>query len=378
MSTPFGIYVHTPWCRSRCPYCAFNVYLSNSSDYKGWIRAVQESWRGESEHFSGEAHSLYFGGGTPSLAPVSAIRSVIKTMPLAPGAEVTLETNPGTIDADGLRGMVDAGVNRLSLGIQTFDRRHAKRLGRGHTVQQAHELLGQAHELGFSSWSMDLMFALPEQTAEELAFDLERLLEHNPPHVSLYGLSIEPDTPFAVAEKAGALTTPPSDDWRRMYDTIVGTLEGAGWERYEVSNFARPGHRGVHNEAVWRGGHYAGLGPGAHGFRPCGTRTVGPSDLSEWLDAPNPQLSHPSKHEAAIDRILSTLRHSSGLNLDALMQDTGFEVAPDTLHRLRSTQCIRDEGSSICLTHSSFPMADGIVRRIIEGLVPAQVPSRTT
>jgi len=354
------------------------VYLSNSSDYKGWIRAITESWRAESAHFSGEAHSLYFGGGTPSLAPASAIRSVIEIMPLAHDAEITLETNPGTIDADGLRGMVDAGVNRLSLGIQTFDRRHAKRLGRGHTVQQAQELLRQANKLGFSSWSMDLMFALPEQTEADLAADLNRLLEHNPPHVSLYGLSIEPNTPFAAAEQNGALATPPPDEWRRMYDTIVDTLEGAGWERYEVSNFARPGHRAIHNEAVWRGGHYAGLGPGAHGFRPCGTRTVGPADLTEWLNAPYPQLSHPTQHEAAIDRVLSTLRHAEGLNLEALVRDTGFGVAPDTLHRLRSTQCIRDEGSRICLMHSSFPMADGIVRRIIDGLVPAQIEAQAT
>jgi oxygen-independent coproporphyrinogen-3 oxidase len=368
MNFDFGIYVHTPWCRTRCPYCAFNVFLNSNADYEGWHDAVVKAWMDLSTAVPGSAHSLYFGGGTPSLAPPGVIKSLISTLPLQQSAEVTLEANPGTISRSGLEDLREAGVNRLSLGIQTFEPRHAKRLGRGHNVQQARDLVGEVHAIGFDSWSVDLMFALPGQTLAELKTDVDTLLELEPPHVSLYGLTIEPGTPFAAVHSKGEITLPPSELWRAMYDHIVSTLESAGLERYEVSNFALPGHRGRHNESTWRGGHYVGLGPGAHGFLPDGRRTMGVRDVSEWMADPHPAASLPSEHEAAIDLILSTMRHIDGVQTSALRARSGHGIDQTTLSALEQAGLICRTNDRLQLTTAAFPVADGIVRRLCEGL----------
>ena len=197
------------------------------------------AWSTMQERFGGKAHSLYFGGGTPSLAPPATIQQIIDALPLEPGAEITLEANPGTIDSEGLKAMRIAGVNRLSIGVQTFNKAHARTLGRGHTIDQARSLLRSANDIGFDSWSMDLMFSLPDQTESDLNADLDELLSIGPPHVSIYGLSIEPSTPFHKAFEAGKLDLPQAELWRRMYDTIVHRLDHSGLGRYEVSNFAK-------------------------------------------------------------------------------------------------------------------------------------------
>jgi putative oxygen-independent coproporphyrinogen III oxidase len=368
MSTGFGIYVHTPWCRTRCPYCAFNVFLSDTADYDRWKQGALAAWSAVSDKFPGGAHSLYFGGGTPSLAPPDVLGALIDELPLQPNAEVTLEANPGSVDSAGLRAFHDVGINRLSIGVQTFDPNHARKLGRGHTVNQAQSLLSDAHTLGFDSWSMDLMFALSEQSETELNRDLDILMGIAPPHVSLYGLSIEPGTPFERAQKAGTLHLPETDSWRRMYDRIVSVLEHGGLERYEVSNFAQQGHRGVHNEHVWRGGHYAGLGPGAHGFLPDGTRTLGHSSLEDWFDNPVAQESVPSALDAAVDYILSTLRHAAGTDRTVLRARSGYDLSDDDVQAFINQEMIVSFDDHIALIPSAFPVADGIIRKLIRGL----------
>jgi oxygen-independent coproporphyrinogen-3 oxidase len=368
MSAGFGIYVHTPWCRTRCPYCAFNVFLSESADYERWKKGILTGWKAIRDRLPGAAHSLYFGGGTPSLAPPQMIGELIKALPLENNAEVTLEANPGSIEISGLSELRDVGVNRLSLGVQTFDHNHARRLGRGHTVKQAQALLRHAHTLGFDSWSMDLMFALPDQTVPEVHHDLEMLLDFAPPHVSLYGLSIEPETPFAQAQETGTLHLPEPDTWRTMYDHIVRTLEQDGLERYEVSNFARQGHRAVHNEHVWRGGHYAGLGPGAHGFLPDGTRTLGHPTLENWFAFSEAEESKPPPLDAAVDYILSTLRHIDGTDRSVLRKRSGHDLSQDDVDALTRQGVVVSFNEHIALLPAAFPVADGIIRRLIQGL----------
>jgi len=318
--------------------------------------------------FSGEAHSLYFGGGTPFLAPAGIIQEIIEALPLAADAEVTLEANPGSIDTEGLKDLQRAGVNRLSIGVQTFNQSHARTLGRGHTVQQARDLLTAAHTLGFSSWSMDLMFSLPDQTADELQRDLDDLLALAPPHVSLYGLSIEPGTPFQRAFQAERFTLPDPETWRSMYDSIVLQLDRAGLHRYEVSNFARSGHRAVHNEQVWRGGYYAGLGPGAHGFLPDGHRTLGHQDIDAWYDDPAPEEQSPEPLDAAVDYLLSSLRHIDGSSRTTLRQQYGFDLCQSDLLPLIRQGFIHEHGDHVRLTQAGFPLADGILRKLIDGV----------
>lgn len=372
MAATFGIYIHTPWCKVRCPYCAFNVFLADSADYSRWSSAVLAAWTATQDAFTGQAHSLYFGGGTPSLAPPEIIHRLIGAMPLERDAEVTLEANPGQLDISQLKSLIRAGVNRLSIGVQTFNTSHSLRLGRGHTVAQTRELLSELPSLDLTSWSADLIFALPEQTMDHLEADLDALLEASPPHVSLYGLTIEPGTPFAALAERGKLCLPEGDQWAEMYARIVTRLSDAGLERYEVSNFALPGHRAVHNERVWRGGHYAGLGPGAHGFLPSGDRTLGHATLEEWYADPVPSQESPTAEEAALDMLLSTLRHVDGLSLDALAERTRHRLDPCVLQELSDMHLINVEQHSISLEQAAFPVADGIVRRLAGALIPTQ------
>lgn len=374
----FGVYVHVPWCRTRCPYCAFNVHVDPAAPWEAWARGIAEEWAETAPRFGAEAlaHSVYFGGGTPSLAPVHTLSEILAVLPRAPRAEITLEANPGTLDAAKLAALRTAGVNRLSLGIQTFDERFAHVLNRGHTVRQARELVAEVARADFRSWSVDIIFALPGQSLADLAVDLGAILELEPPHVSLYGLTFEPETPFGRAAARGRMRPPEPELWREQYDHIVRTLEAGGWQRYEVSNFARPGHRAVHNEAVWRGGHYAGLGPGAHGFFPDGTRTLNAPDPVAWRMVPQDR-QRPTAAEAAIDLVLSTLRHCDGLTLPALETHTGHRVHLDALAPLlrprRGPPLLVVRGESLLLTPDGYPLADGVVARVCEALEPVQI-----
>lgn len=374
MPGDYGIYVHVPFCTRRCPYCSFTVFVEPDPPFAAWADGVRREWTLRREAFPGEAHSVYFGGGTPSLAPPAAIERVLAALRHHPDAEITLETNPATVTAERLAAYREVGINRLSLGVQTFQPRFARLLARSHTARQARELVELVARAGFRSWSIDLMFALPGQSLDDLHRDLDAILSLAPPHVSLYGLTFHPGTPFARALEAGRLTEVEPDVWREMYDTIVDTLHGAGWERYEVSNFARPGHRAVHNEAVWRGGHYAGLGPGAHGFEPSGARTRNRTTWEDWWSDPLGHREVPTPTQAAIDLVLSTLRHVDGLPLDRLAS-TGHHLPAGATAALERAGLVARSPDRLRLTSAGFPLADGLVARVVDALVATPDPT---
>ncbi len=366
----WSAYLHWPWCRTRCAYCAFNVTTAPPQE-AAWLDGIRTGWARSRPHFGGAAQALYFGGGTPSLCSPDTIAGAIALFPLRTDAEVTLEANPGTIGRGGIEALVDAGVNRLSIGVQTFQQHHARRLSRGHTVEAARQLLRQLPDVGLRSWSADLIFSLPDQSIGDLKADLDTLLAYDPPHVSIYGLSYEPGTPLTKARDAGKVRPIDDDAWAEQYALVVDTLEQFGLARYEVSNFAKPGHRGAHNEAVWRGGHYLGLGPGAHGFRPDGVRTLGAADLAGWSAQPEGEAQAVREDEAALDLVLSTLRHIDGLDLDLLHQRTGHVVDIDRLQAMVQQGLIRVLGGNhILLNPSAYPLADGIVARVCAAMAP--------
>lgn len=374
----FGVYVHVPWCRTRCPYCAFNVYPERDALWETWAAGVAREWADRAPAFAktaeDRAQSIYFGGGTPSLARPEHLWTILEVLPRSDDAELTLEANPGGVDAARLRDWQALGIDRLSLGIQTFDERFAHLLNRGHTVGDARALCELVAGSGLRSWSVDVIFGLPGQSLEDLRQDLGAILALAPPHVSLYGLSYEPGTPFGRAHEQGRMRPLDADLWRAQYDLLVDTLEAGGWERYEVSNFARPGHRSRHNEATWRGGPYAGLGPGAHGFEPDGHRTVNRALPERWLADWTESRELPSPMEAAVDLVLSTLRHRDGLPLPWVEARTGCRVELDALRPLLhpprgSARLLAHEGDALRLTREGFPLADGIVARVIDALV---------
>ena len=374
----FGIYVHVPWCRTRCPYCAFNVYPERDALWERWADGVVREWGARAPAFvhspEDRAHSVYFGGGTPSLARPEQLGTILAALPRAADAELTLEANPGGVDRERLAAWRQLGINRLSLGIQTFDERFARLLNRGHTVLEARALCELVADSGLPTWSVDVIFGLPGQSVDDLRQDLSAILALAPPHVSLYGLSYEPGTPFGRAHDQGRMRPLDPELWRAQYDLLVETLGAGGWERYEVSNFARPGHRARHNEATWRGGHYAGLGPGAHGFEPDGHRTVNRAEPADWLSDWTATRELPSPLEAAIDLVLSTLRHREGLPLPWLEARTAHRVDLRALRALLepprgAPRLLLLERDTLRLSEQGFPLADGIVARVVDALV---------
>lgn len=372
---PHGVYVHVPWCRVHCPYCAFNVVVSRDPPWADFVAAVLRDQQRFARDFDQPPDTVYLGGGTPSLLPLPHLAALLDGLPRRPACEVTLEVNPGTVDLQHLAGAAELGVTRLSLGVQTFTTRHARRLARGHDVRQAEQLLDLLPGLPIDSWSLDLMFALPEQTLAQLDDDLDRIVALAPPHVSLYGLTYEPGTPFAERRARDRLREQDDDSWRQMYDRIHERLVQAGWERYEVSNFARPGHRSRHNQATWRGGYYVGLGPGAHGYlpptptAPWGRRTVGAADLSAWLAGAEPQVEVLDAATSAADFLLSTLRHVDGSPLDRLLR-RGQRPAESVLRALEDADLLRRRDGHLRLTARGIPLADGVTARLIAGLQP--------
>lgn len=369
----YGVYVHIPWCRRQCPYCAFAISTRPDPPHAAYTDAVLRDWKRQAPHFPGAASSVYFGGGTPSLAPPAEIARILAGIGPTPGAEVSMEANPAELAAP-LTAYRDVGVNRLSLGVQSFDPWVARRLGRGHGSDDARALVEEAQAAGFRSVSFDLIFAVPGQDVARYRADLDAVVALAPDHVSLYGLTIEPGTPFSRSKR------PPVDDdvWRAMYDLAVDTLASSGLERYEVSNFARPGHRSVHNEHYWRARAWAGVGASAHGWRPDGVRVANPPDAETYLSRADTTAAEerPTPSALAYELLWSTLRHVDGVDRAALRARTGLDV--DVPAALVREGLLRVDDVSVRLTPAGFPLADALAARLHASLVPTDPAAGTS
>ena len=268
--TQCGVYVHWPFCLSKCPYCDFNSHVRRAPiDEQRFVRAFAAEIASTAARVPGRTVStIFFGGGTPSLmqpATVSAILdSIARHWSVAPDAEVTLEANPTSVEAARFRGYRLAGVNRVSLGVQALDDRVLAELGRLHSAREAIEAVRIAQN-AFERTSFDLIYARPQQTPKDWEKELRRALAEAGEHLSLYQLTVEPETPFAALHAAGKLKTPDDDAARALYDTTQDVCAAYGLPAYEISNHARPGAECRHNLVYWRAHEYAGIGPGAHG-----------------------------------------------------------------------------------------------------------------
>ncbi len=266
----FGVYVHWPFCLSKCPYCDFNSHVRRAPiDDQRFVRAFAVEIASTAARVPGRTVStIFFGGGTPSLmqpATVGAILdSIAQHWSVAPDAEVTLEANPTSVEAARFRGYRSAGVTRVSLGVQALDDRALAELGRLHSAREAIEAVRIAQS-AFERTSFDLIYARPQQTPNDWENELTRALAEAGEHLSLYQLTIEPETPFAALHAAGRLKTPDDDAARALYDTTQDVCGAHGLPAYEISNHARPGAECRHNLVYWRAHEYAGIGPGAHG-----------------------------------------------------------------------------------------------------------------
>ena len=339
---PLSVYVHLPWCLRKCPYCDFNSHEwrpgSGSADAALPIARYLDALRADLEAslpfvWGRRVRSIFIGGGTPSLFPPEAIDRLIADvrarMPLEPGCEITLEANPGTFERDRFRGYRDAGVTRLSIGVQSFDDAKLHALGRVHDAAQAAAAVEEARA-AFDTYNIDLMYALPKQTLAELDADLAAALAFEPPHLSAYHLTIEPNTLFAKHPPE----VPHDDLAFEMLDRVVQRTGEAGLERYEVSAYARAGHRCVHNLNYWEFGDYLGLGAGAHSKLSFAHRIVRQTRFREparyMAEAAEgraiSQDIEVSRSELPFEFMLNALRLRDGFELSRFVERTGLPI----------------------------------------------------
>ena len=325
---PLAVYIHWPYCARICPYCDFNVVRDRGqAEQAALAEAIVLDLEGQAALLGPRTLvSIFFGGGTPSLMAPEQVARIVETAralwPSAEPVEVTLEANPTDAEAGRFAAFADAGVTRLSLGVQAFDDEALRLLGRNHDAAEARRAAGLARE-HFSQLSLDLIYALPEQTPAAWTAEIEAALAFEPDHLSPYQLTIEPGTPFDRAVRRGTLTPPGPDDAAELYETTQSVLSAHGFEAYEVSNHARgPQARSRHNLAYWRGEDYLGAGPGAHGRLTIGegrVATYAAAKVGDYIDTvTRTGVGFASREaltprDAALERLLMGLRINEGV-----------------------------------------------------------------
>jgi oxygen-independent coproporphyrinogen-3 oxidase len=345
MSECGSVYVHVPFCRAKCGYCDFNSYARQERLIPAYVDALlREATFWAERGVVGSVDTLYFGGGTPSLLPVAETERVVdglrRLFAVAGDAEITSEANPESASVEWLRAVRRLGVNRLSLGVQSFDDRELHVLGRIHDAALAEKAYRSARDTGFDSVNIDLIFGLPDQTLPQWRRSLEKAVALEPDHLSLYALTLEDGTPLAGSVTRGECPGPDNDAQAEMYTWSSACLAAAGYEQYEISNWAKPGHRCRHNLTYWHAEPYLGLGAGAHsyvdGCRLANERRPGRyiELVDESADAKSDPwaLPHVESFEAPdaeremSDAIILGLRLTEGVSLDTLGRRFGVNV----------------------------------------------------
>jgi oxygen-independent coproporphyrinogen-3 oxidase len=331
-----ALYVHWPFCVSKCPYCDFNSHVREAVDQAAWREALLRDMAHEAEAGPpGPLGSIFFGGGTPSLMAPATVAALIETAQrhwrFAPGIEITLEANPSSVEAARFADLAAAGVNRVSLGLQSLDDRALRFLGRAHDAEEGLAALATAQR-HFDRVSFDLIYALPGQTAEDWQAELGRALGFGTGHLSLYQLTIEPGTRFAALAAKGELVQTDPDFAASLYELTQETTEAAGLPAYEISNHARPGEESRHNLTYWRYRPYLGIGPGAHGRRG-GLATARHRKPENWLAALErnghglAEETPLSAQEQAREALLMGLRLGEGVATEGLETHIDWSAA---------------------------------------------------
>ena len=375
----FGIYLHWPFCEAKCPYCDFNSHVAKSIDQTGWRNAyLAEIDRYADELPDREVQSVFFGGGTPSLMEPDTVAAVIdritKRWAVANDLEITLEANPGSVEAARFASYRTAGVNRVSVGVQALNDRDLKRLGRIHTVDEAMAALDVARRT-FDRASFDLIYARQDQGIEDWAAELNAALTLGFSHLSLYQLTIEDGTAFGERYRRGGLRGLPTDDLSAdLYDATVAMCEDAGLSRYEVSNFAAPGQESRHNLIYWRYGDYVGIGPGAHGriTGPSGIRWATETPLSPgtWLAAARSGIGQETRSELSgrdqgVEMLLMGLRLSEGVTGNRFEDLSGLALGVDTIQLLKDDGVISLENGKISVQKQYITLLNSVIERLL-------------
>jgi putative oxygen-independent coproporphyrinogen III oxidase len=372
----FGVYVHWPFCASKCPYCDFNSHVRHvAPDQERFVAAFGRELATQARRTPGRTvSSIFLGGGTPSLMEPKTVGAVLDAIarlwPLSSDCEVTLEANPTSVEAERFKGFRAAGVNRVSLGVQALDDADLKRLGRMHTVDEALRAVDVARR-HFDRYSFDLIYARTDQTPEAWAAELTRAIGEAAEHLSLYQLTIEAGTVFEALHRAGKLEVPDAELGRQLYDITQDICTAAGLPAYEISNHARPGAECRHNLIYWRSGDFVGAGPGAHGRLTLGNGRIATSTEKHpetWLglveqDGTGIILEERLvQAETADEFLVMGLRLAEGIDLERYEALSGRVLDPERVAFLEAEGLIeRLPRGRLKVTPAGFPVLDAVV-----------------
>ena len=378
MPQPLALYIHWPFCVSKCPYCDFNSHVRDTVDDAAWCAALLADMAHEATLTPGrKLTSIFFGGGTPSLIPPSTVAALIEAAErhwgFADDIEITLEANPSSVEAARFVDLAAAGVNRVSLGLQSLDDAALAFLGRAHSVAESLDALtiAQRH---FGRVNIDLIYARPEQSASQWETELQRALSFGTDHMSLYQLTIEPGTRFETLVRTGHFVPADDDDAATLYELTGQMTSTAGIPAYEISNHARPGSESRHNLSYWRYDDYIGIGPGAHGRRlnAATQRHKKPENFLSAVERNAHGISSEEHLDAATratESLLMGLRLAEGISLTRLSERTG--IAADKLldieavDKIEALGLITRNADHVTVTPQGMPLLDAILPQIV-------------
>ncbi|NWK95345.1 coproporphyrinogen III oxidase [Sphingobium lactosutens] len=378
LAAPLALYVHWPFCVSKCPYCDFNSHVRDRIDTEAWRTALVADMAHEAALTGGRPlTSIFFGGGTPSLMPPALVAELIAAAErhwgLADDVEITLEANPNSVEAARFADLAAAGVNRVSLGLQALDNAALHFLGRAHDVDEGLAALDTAQRV-FERVSFDLIYARPDQSEADWQAELERALGFGTGHLSLYQLTIEPGTRFATLVAQGKLTPADPDHGATLYELTQAMTGTAGIPAYEISNHARAGQESRHNLTYWRYGDYIGIGPGAHGRR-TGAATLRHKKPENWMGAVErnghgTQSEEPlAGEDRAREALLMGLRLAEGVDLDRIAALSGIGIAQlvdeRTIDQLIDIGLLHRKGAKLQVAAAGMLLLDAILPEIV-------------
>lgn len=371
---PLALYIHIPFCRSKCIYCDFASWPDRENCHEEYLSALQQElfgWKDALQDY--EVSTLFIGGGTPSILSGEAIAGILadvkSVLPVRADAEITMEANPGTTSPEQLRICRQAGVNRISFGAQSMDDALLKKLGRIHTVREIREAVAMAREAGFENVSLDLMYALPGQTMALWLETLEKAVALEPDHISAYSLIVEEGTPLYDKLRRGEIDVPDDDEAIEMQRTAIEVLARAGYQRYEISNYARPGRECRHNIVYWQRGEYLGLGCAAHSLMN-GERFENPRELGRYLSGVRREERVKLEREDVMEETLMlSTRMIRGMDLCAYRNEFGvdFESAhAKAIGGLVRHGLIEIENGFLRLTRSGLEVQNAVVVELLD------------
>lgn len=369
-----GLYLHIPFCRSKCRYCDFNSYENPEIGIDDYCGLLQREIETVSSHTPlNDIRTVYIGGGTPSLLSPRQVKRLLESVKasyqVSPDAEITMEVNPGTLSTGTLAGYRAAGVNRLSIGVQSMDDGELALLGRIHTSSDVQAAFLEARRAGFDNIGIDLIHSLPGQTLGRWQESLKRAIGLGPEHISAYGLSVEEETPFASMVASGELVPVDSDLSAEMFEVTVETLNSAAYEHYEISNFALPGRGSAHNRLYWRRCSYAGFGAGAHSFLKepgFGIRWSNPASLGEYAASLKGGASARDEQPLTIEDAMAEffflgLRMLDGVDLAEFENEfvvSSGDVFPGVIKKYEAAGLLLLEGTTVRFSRKGVLLAN--------------------